>query len=113
MDCTEQHIPTIDLLINMLRVSTPLIGLPIVVVTGHTENALQCAGDKRHLTFDDLLRASIGVDSCGKPALRVKFIDSCDAQINCAVPTGFDQLRNMFAYDSTTKTYAVVLNQSS
>lgn len=112
MNCKDQNVSTLELLTKMLRVAKPLVGLPIVFVTGHTENAIQC-NDGKNLSVDDLFRASIGVDNCGKPALRVKVINTCDVKANCAVPTGFDPMRDMFAYDSTTKTIALVLNISS
>lgn len=112
MDCKDQNVSTLELLTKMLRELKPLAGLPIVIVTGHTENAIQCNSGK-NLNIDDLFRASIGVDSCGKPALRVKIINTCEVKANCAVPTGFDPMRDMFAYDSTAKTIALVLNQSS
>ena len=113
LDCNKQNITTMDLIESMLRVASPLTGLAIVVVSGHNESALQCSKDTKHFTFEDFLRASIGVDNCGKQALRIKFIDSCDSKKTCKVRTGYNPLRDMFAYDSTTKTYALVLNQSS
>lgn len=110
MNCSDNHLPLKSHMDAMLRTSGSLAGLPIVEVDGHTENALSCG--KNHLTLDDLFRASIGVDSCGKPALRVKFIASCDVKKTCTNNSVDDLLRSMFAYDSTTKTIALVLNQS-
>jgi len=110
MDCQDNHLPLKSHLDAMLRTSGDLAGLPIVEVEGHTENALSCG--KNHLTLEDLFRASIGTDSCGKPALRVKFIASCDVKKTCTNNSVDDLLRSMFAYDSTTKTIALVLNQS-
>lgn len=98
-------------LTSMARKSGTLIGLPIVAVTGHNDQALQC-DDGLARNFESLMAASIGVDSCGKPALRVKFIDTCDVQVGCEI--GADNLLDqMFAYDSTAKTFALVLNQST
>lgn len=111
MDCKTNYLPTKQHLAAMLRTAGTLAGLPIVAVSGHTENAITC--QKQHLSFDDLLRASIGTDNCGKPAIRVKFIDSCDLKTTCKNNSDEDPLRNMFAYDSTTKTIALVINQSS
>jgi len=97
-------------LTSMARKSGTLVGMPIVEVSGHNTQALQC-DDGLPRTFESLLAASIGVDTCGKPALRVKFIDSCDVQIDCNV--GGDILSQIFAYEPTTKTFALVLNQST
>lgn len=111
MDCNNNYLPLKQHLEAMLRVAAPLKGLPIVEVTGHEENALNCTNN--HLTFEDLLKASIGVDSCGKPAIRVKFIDTCETEKTCANNSDADPLRGMFAYDSTTKTIALVINKST
>lgn len=110
MNCSDNHLSLKQHLDAMLRVSAPLAGLPIVEVSGHEENALKC--DLNHLTLDDLFRASIGVDSCGRPAIRVKYIASCDLKKTCTNNSVDDLLRSMFAYDSTTKTIALVLNVS-
>lgn len=110
MDCTTNHLPLKFQLESMLRAANPLAGLPIVAVTGHTKSALNC--NNQHLTFEDFLKLSIGVDSCGKPAIRVKFINSCKTVITCANNSAEDPLRKMFAYDSTSKTVALVINQS-
>ncbi len=111
MDCPDNHLPLKQHLDAMLRVAGELNGLPIVEVEGHTENALNCKNN--HLTLDDLFRASVGADSCGKPAMRVKFINSCDVKKTCATSSVDDLLRSMFAYDSSAKTFALVINQSS
>ncbi len=110
MDCITNHLPLKFQLESMLRGSNLLTGLPIVEVTGHTENALNC--NNQHLTFEDFIKMSIGVDSCGKPALRVKFISSCNTVVNCANNSNEDPLKNIFAYDSTSKTVALVINKS-
>lgn len=110
MTCTDAHIDLMKHINSMLRVDGVLIGLPIVAVEGHTENALNC--DNNHLTYEQLMKLSIGVDSCGKPALRVKFIASCDLNKSCSNNDVQDNLRQTFAYDSTLKTYALVINQS-
>ncbi len=110
MDCTTNHLPLKFQLESMLRGARLLAGLPVVEVTGHTENALNC--NNQHLTFEDFLKQSIGVDSCGKPAIRIKFIESCDTVVNCANNSNEDPLKNIFAYDTTAKTYALVLNKS-
>lgn len=107
MDCINNYIATDDRLNGMLRSSGELVGLPIVDVTGHT-SMVPCSHN--HLTFEQLLLASIGVDGCGKPALRVKYIDSCTLAITCAKPKG---LIDMFAYDATSKTFALVLNKTA
>lgn len=111
MDSNTNHLSLKTQLESMLRASGPLAGLPIVAVTGHTENAIRC--DNNEWSFEEFVKASIGVDNCGKPALRVKFIDSCDVKVDCANHDDANPLRDMFAYDSTTDTYALVLNQSS
>jgi hypothetical protein len=111
MDCNNNHLDLAKHLNAMLRVSGALVGLPIVEVSGHTEKAVNC--ELAHLTFEDLVKKSIGVDSCGKPAIRVKFIDSCTYKTQCANNGVQDNLREMFAYDSTAKTVALVLNKST
>lgn len=110
MDCNDNHLPLKQHLDAMLRKDGELNGLPIVEVSGHESNALTC--DKNHLTLDDLFRASIGVDSCGKPAIRVKYINSCELKKDCNIASVDDLLRSMFAYDETEGTYALVINQS-
>jgi hypothetical protein len=95
----------------MLRKSGDLVGLPITEVTGHTENAINC--DRQHLTFMDLIKLSIGVDGCGKPALRVKKIDTCTLNATCDNAVVNDNLNKIFAYDSTEKTFAIVLNETA
>lgn len=109
--CKDNHVPLVKYLEAMLRVSGALTGLPIVAVTGHTQAAINC--NNSHLQFEDFLRLSIGVDSCGKSALRVKFINSCNTLENCSNSADANPLRKMFAYDATSKTYALVINQSS
>ncbi len=104
MDCINNYIATDDRLNGMLRSSGELVGLPITEVTGHT-SMVPCSHN--HLTFEQLMLASIGTDGCGKPALRVKYIDSCTLALTCAQPKG---LIDMFAWDETLKTFAVVLN---
>ena len=94
----------------MLRVSGVLVGFPIKEVTGHTENAINC--NNNHLKFEDLLKLSIGVDACNKPALRVKIITSCTTLKTCANNSDAHPLNKLFAYDATAKTYALVLNRS-
>lgn len=110
MNCSDNHIPVKKHLENMARVSGALVGLPIVEVSGHAENALTCKNN--HLSFSDLLALSIGVDSCGKPAIRVKFVDSCETFLTCSNSDKDPLLNQVFAYDSTLKTYALVLNKS-
>lgn len=113
MDCATNHIPLTKQLEAMARTSGVFVGLPIVEVEvdTHEENAMRC--DNNHLTLEDLLKACIGTDVCGKPALRVKFIDSCDTLVTCGKNHDADVFRKMFCYDSTAKTYALVINQSS
>lgn len=111
LGCDNSHLDLNTLVNSSLRKSGALIGLPIVEVSGHTENAINC--DKQHLTFWDLLKLSIGADVCGKAALRVKYIDTCDLYANCANNDVDQNLAKMFAYDSTTNTYAIVLNKST
>lgn len=110
MNCNDNHLPLDKHLNAMMRVDGVLKGLPIVEVSGHTENALSCG--LNHLTLEDLFKKSIGVDGCGKPAIRVKYIDSCDYAKNCGNNGVQNELRAMFAYDSTQKTFALVLNKS-
>lgn len=110
MECKTNHIPLIKQLEAMLRKSGVLMGLPIVAVEGHADQALRC--DNNHLTFEDLMKSSIGVDGCGKPALRVKFIDSCDTVTTCKNNVDENPLNQMFCYDATLRTYALVINQS-
>lgn len=111
MDCTNSYIELEKHLAAMLRKSGSLIGLPLVEVSGHESQAINC--NNSHLTIVDFLRLSIGVDGCGKPALRVKFIDTCDTLVNCANNVNANPLAQMFAYDATEKTYALVLNIAS
>jgi hypothetical protein len=111
MDCNTSHFDLKHHLTAMLRKSGALVGLPIIEVSGHTSAAFNC--DNAHFTFEDFVRASIGVDSCGKPALRVKIIDTCDVLVNCSNNVDANPLSQMFAYDATEKTYAVVLNRAS
>lgn len=112
MDCNDNFLGLATHMQAMARVSGALIGMPIVSVTGHTSQALQC-DDGLPRTFEKLLAASIGVDSCGKPAFRVKFIDSCNTKVDCSNNTNMNFLDQMFAYDATAKTFALVINQSS
>lgn len=114
MNCSDNHLPLKQHLDNMLRKSGVLNGLPIVEVANgtHTENALSCGLETNHLSFDDLMRKSIGVDACGKPALRVKYIASCTYRKDCNKNDVNDNFNSMFAYDSTLKTFALVLNKS-
>lgn len=110
--CGNSHLDLNTLINSSLRKTGALTGLPIVEVTGHTENAINC--DRQHLKFEDLLKLSIGVDGCGKAAIRVKFIDTCDLDSSCQNNDRLeDNLRKMFAYDSNTKTFALVLNKST
>lgn len=106
MDCTNNHISLDDRLNGMLRKSGELIGLPVTVVTTH-DSVVPCSHN--HLTFDQLLALSIGTDGCGKPALRIKYIDTCTLAITCAKPA---KLSDSFAYDATLKTFALVLNKT-
>lgn len=110
MDCNNNHLPLKQHLENMLRHSGNLNGLPITEVSGHTD-AIPC--DLNFLTFEQLLLKSIATDTCGKPAIRVKFIDSCTYLKSCANNDVNDNFNKMFAWDSTAKTIALVLNQSS
>jgi hypothetical protein len=110
MECKKSHIPLNKQLEAMLRVSGVLLGLPLVEVEGHADQALRC--DNNHLTFEDLVKSCIGTDSCGKPALRVKFIDSCNTKTTCKNNGDADPLKQMFCYDASAGTYAIVLNMS-
>lgn len=94
----------------MVRKSGILAGLPIVEVEGHYENPVTCS--KNHLSFTDLLALCIGVDGCGKPAIRVKIIESCTNFTNCQNNDKDPILNHVFAYDATLKTHALVLNRS-
>jgi len=110
MNCNDSHIDLKFFLANMLRLSTGgLKGLPYIIVTGHDEPAINC--NNSHLTYEDLLKLSIGVDGCDKPAIRVKVIESCDPVLSCAHNTS--PLNDVFAWDPTTKTYALVMNFST
>lgn len=111
MDCTNNNYPLTHHLTAMARKSGTLIGLPIVAVTGHNDQGAQ-SDDGLPRTFERYLVGSIGTDSCGLPAIRVKFIDSCDTAITCKVEAD-NILDQIFAYDATTKTFAIVLNQST
>lgn len=113
MDCKTNHIPLNDHLRSMLRKSGRLKGLPIVEVTGHTEHAMSCGAENSHWKFEDFMAASIGVDTCGKPAIRVKFIHSCTNEIECANNTNTNVFAEMFAYDKSAKTYCMVINKST
>lgn len=112
MECKTSHIKLDKHLAAMLRKSELLIGLPIVEVTGHTQNAIDCR-KTAHLKLEDFIKMSIGTDSCGQPAIRVKFIDTCDRLIDCTQKNDANPFRRMFAYDPTAKTYALVINKSS
>lgn len=111
INCKDNHVNLKKYLEAMLRVAGPLTGMPIVFVTGHTSPAINCTNN--HLNFDDFVRLSIGVDSCSKPALRVKVINSCNVLRNCINKSDNNALKKMFAYDNITKTYALVLNITS
>lgn len=106
MDCVNNHISTDDRLKGMLRASGNLVGMPITIVTTHTSR-VPCSHN--HLTFEQLLLASIGTDGCGKPAFRVKYIDSCILALTCSQGKG---IIDMFAYDESLKTFALVLNKT-
>jgi hypothetical protein len=88
----------------MLRKSGDLTGLPVKVVTGHT-SPVPCTHN--HLTFEQLFLLCITTDGCGKPAFRIKYINSCALATTCARPK---ELIDIFAYDATLKTFAIVLN---
>lgn len=109
MDCNINHIPLEEHLKAMLRKSGGLAGLPIVEVSGHISK-IPC--DKNHLKFEDLLAASIGVDGCGKPALRVKIINSCTPYLDCKNNSESNWMQLPFAYDYNDKTFALVLNRT-
>lgn len=112
MNCNDNHIDVKKHINSMLRVSGVLVGLPIVAVTGHEDNAINCE-KTQHLNFEQLLALSIGTDTCGKPALRVKYIESCTYKKVCANNDWDENFRSLFAYDSTLKTYALVLSTSN
>ena len=108
MDCTNNYIATPDRLNDMLRSSGELVGLPVTIVTTHA-SVVPC--ELNHLTFEQLLLACIGTDGCGKPAFRIKYINSCTLAYNvCSKPKS---LIDMFAYDATLKTFALVLNKTA
>ena len=110
MNCIDNHLPTEAHINNMLRVAGALTGLPIIeVLSGYNVNANNCA--LNHLTFDELLRRAIGVDACGKPAIRVKYISSCNYQNNCTTNNQANAFTKLFAFDVATKTVALVLNR--
>lgn len=109
MVCKDSNLPTDQLLKNSLRFDGTLTGLAITEVS-YTEN-IPC--NLKYLSFDELLRASFGIDSCGKIALRVTFIATCDTLITCQNNSNENQLSELFAYDSATRTFSIVLNQSS
>jgi len=113
MDCTNNHISFTDTLRSLVRTDGTVNGLAIVEVEDHTEAAIRCGAENAHMSFTDFLLACIGVDTCGKPAIRVKYIDTCDSQITCSTNDDVNFLNQIFAYDSTLKTYALVINQSS
>lgn len=110
MDCANSYLELKKHLNAMLRKSGALVGLPIVEVSGHASAAINC--ENSHLTFEDFMRLCIGVDACGKPALRVKFIASCTTLVTCANNDDANPLGKMFAFDATAKTYALVINKS-
>lgn len=112
VNCTTNHLPIEQVLKSILRKDAGgLVGMPIVEVSGHESPAINCKNN--YLKFNDLLSLSVGVDPCGKPALRVKFIDTCEVDLTCVNNTDANVLNKIFAYDETAKTYAIVLNQSS
>lgn len=113
LNCNTNHLPIDKIVSSLLRKETApgsLIGLPIVEVDGHISPAMNC--DNNHLKFEDFLKLVIGVDVCGKPALRVKIINSCEVDINCDNQIEANPLNKMFAYDAVQGTYAIVLNRS-
>lgn len=113
LNCNTNHLPIDKIVTSLLRkvAASGLVGLPIVEVAGHNTPAMNC--DNNHLKFEDFLRLVIGIDGiCGKPALRVKIIDSCDLDINCENQNEANPLNKMFAYDAVLGTYAIVLNRS-
>lgn len=114
MDCTSSHIPLEQQAAAMLRILSALVGLPIVEVptNTHTENAMIC-GKFTHLSIEQMIKNSIGVDPCGLPAFRVKYINSCTPLINCATSNDPNPFNKMFAYDATLKTFAIVFNKST
>jgi hypothetical protein len=111
MNCATNHLSVKKHLESMARKSGVLVGLPITEVEGHEENAMSCG--KNHLSFEQLLALCIGVDSCGKPAIRVKYIDSCETMRNCTNNDKDPLLNQTFAYDAGRKTFALVLNVST
>lgn len=112
MDCTNNYIQLKDHLKAMVRSSGQLSGMAIVEVESGYEDPAPC-DDGLPRSFEQRLAASIGVDPCGKPALRVKFIDSCTSKISCTVGAEENVLDNIFAYESSTKSFALILNKST
>lgn len=112
MNCETNHLSVKKHLNSMVRKSGVLAGLPIVEVSvGYHENAVNCG--LNHLSFEQLLAKCIGVDACGKPAIRVKYIASCDVFTTCANNDKDSISNHVFAYDATLKTFALVLNKST
>ena len=104
MDCKNNHIDLDSRIDGMLRSLAGLTGIPVITVTGHT-SIVPCSHN--HLTFDQLIALTIGTDGCGKPAFRVKYINSCVLAKTCSKPKS---IIDAFAYDASAKTFALVLN---
>ena len=113
MDCTDNFISVENRLVGMLRTSGVLTGIPVITSAGHTA-VIPC--ELNHLSFEQLLAACIGIDGCGKPAFRIKKIDSC-VGIDCdkAEVLNIDpsDITIFFAYHPTEKTIALVLNETA
>lgn len=112
MNCSDNHLPLEKHLRAMVRKSGVLCGLPIIEVSGYTTNAMKCGDDLNHLSFTDLILKCIGTDACGRPAIRVKYIASCTLKMNCNLNDVSSEMNSIFAFDTATKSYALVLNKS-
>lgn len=112
MNCDTNYFSLLSNLRAMARISGSLVGPAMVLVQegSHTEQAIRCGAENGHMTFENFMQASIGTDGDGLPAIRVKLIQSTQPQITCATNDDINSINQFFAYDSTTKTYALVLN---
>lgn len=112
MNCVNNHL-TLEQQVNRMLRTTPgangLTGIATIKMLSGYTNKIPC--DLNHLSFTDLLLRAIGVDSCGKPAIRVVYIATCNPQKDCNNNAVENQLTQCFAYDVPTKSFALVLNQ--
>lgn len=109
MNCENNHLSLEKQLTRMLRTVGGLTGLATVKINSGYTAKIPC--DLNHLSFEDLIKRSVGVDSCGRPAIRIKYIATCNLKKDCNNNDVENQFNQMFAYDTVTRSFALVLNQ--